>query len=314
LITPYLRRVKKKEDTIIYFYHTRYILKIDIKGFFDNISHDYLLNNYPFPKKFKHIIQGWLKSPIHYKGMVEESLTGVPQGSVIGPSLANFSLNGLEDVIKPEQVTCFSKEKYQFFLNRGLTYKPGQSHVRKAIVNKIIRYADDFIIICNEESQIEKVEAKVNTFLSRRGLESKILYVKWVSGAHFNFLGFTFHYINDPRPSRITEQRIKSIQKIRGGLYVYPSNGSTTKFKKKIKLILANNLNWSPYRMISYLNPVIRGWGNYFGVGTLRAFSRMDHYIFIRTLRYIRRKFKKVNVSDLVQRYYQGVSNPSNRT
>jgi RNA-directed DNA polymerase len=95
---------------------------------------------------------------------------------------------------------------------------------------------------------------------------------------------------------------------------VYPSKGSTTKFKKKIKSILNDNLNWSPYRMICALNPIIRGWGNYFGVGTLREFSRLDHYVYYRTYRYIRRKFKKVSVGILIERYYRGVSTPSGKS
>jgi hypothetical protein len=165
---------------------------------------------------------------------------------VIGPSLANFTLNGLEEVILPDQVTHFDEEKQRFLASVGEHYKPGQSQVRKELVNRVIRYADDFLIICNEESQVEKVRAKVVQFLKQRGLEindSKSMYIKWVNGAKIDLLGFTLHYINTPQASRVTEQRTNSVQNIRGGLYVYPSKGSTTKFKKKIKSILNDNLN-----------------------------------------------------------------------
>jgi RNA-directed DNA polymerase len=93
-------------------------------------------------------------------------------------------------------------------------------------------------------------------------------------------LGFTFHYLTKPRIGRITEQRdSKNQRKIRGGLYVYPSDDSIVKFKKKIKLLFVENLNLTPYKLILLLNPVIRGWGNYFAIGTKRAFSRLDHFI-----------------------------------
>jgi RNA-directed DNA polymerase len=69
----------------------------------------------------------------------------------------------------------------------------------------------------------------------------------------------------------------------------------------------------SPYRMIQELNPIIRGWGNYFGIGTLRIFSRIDHYIWYRTWRYLTSKYKKVSRKILIQRYYQGIENPSKR-
>ena len=100
---------------------------------------------------------------------------------MIGPSLANFTLNGLEEVILPDQVTHFDKEKQRFLASVGEQYTPGQSQVRKKLVNKVIRYADDFLIICNEESQVEKVRVKVVQFLKQRGLEindSKSMYIK----------------------------------------------------------------------------------------------------------------------------------------
>ena len=299
-----------------YFSRTKHIIKIDIKGFFDNVDHQYLLNNYPIPKKFRNVLQGWLNSPIHFQGGVDANTSGFPQGSVIGPSLANFILNGLEEVVRPEQVTHLDEKKQRFSTSRREHYKPGQSQVRKKLVNRVIRYADDFLIICNEESQVEKVRAKVIRFLKQRGLEindSKSIYIKWMFGAKVDLLGFTFHYINAPYSSRVTEQRMNFVQNIKGGLYVYPSKESTIKFKKKIKSILTDNLNWSPYRIICALNPIIRRWGNYYRVGALKEFSRLDHYVYYRTYRYIRRKFKKVSAGTLVERYYTGVSTPSGR-
>lgn len=236
---------------------------------------------------------------------------------MIGPSLVNFTLNGLETIIRPEQVIYFDKKKQQFLANKGKHHKFGQSQVRKQLINRIIRYADDFIIICNEESQIKKVRAKVVTFLKQRGLEindSKSIYIRWIPGAKIDLLGFTFQYINAPRFSRVTEQRINSAQKIRGELYVYPSKESVIKFKKKIKSTLTENLNWLPYRIICALNPIIRGWGSYFGIGTLREFYRLDHYIYYRIYRHIRRKFKKVKVNTLIERFYRGINTPFGRS
>ena len=66
--------------------------------------------------------------------------------------------------------------------------------------------------------------------------------------------------------------------------------------------------------MIETLNPLIRGWGNYYGVGTMRMFSKLDHFIFYRTWRYLRRKYKRVSVKILVQRYYQGIDSPTGRS
>jgi hypothetical protein len=76
----------------------------------------------------------------------------------------------LEEIIKPSQITTFDKEKSDFLAVRGEYYKQGQSIVRKALVNRIIRFANDFIIIANEESEIAKLKDKLKEFLERRGL------------------------------------------------------------------------------------------------------------------------------------------------
>ena len=231
--------------------------------------------------------------------------------------MANYTLNGLELIIKPSQITAFDKEKSDFLAFRGEYYKPGQSNVRKALFNRVIRFADDFIIVVNDENEANKVWLKLEEFLDRRGLKinkEKSKMMKWKNGSKFNYLGFTFHYINNPRKSIVTEQRKGSVISLRGGLYVYPSKEKVNDFKKKIKGILTANLNWSPYRMVEALNPIIRGWGNYYCIGTLRQFSRLDHFIYYRTWRYLRRKYKKVSAGRLVERFYQGVPTPTSRT
>jgi len=98
-------------------------------------------------------------------------LSGFPQGSVIGPSLANFTLNGLEDVIKVSQRTRFSEEKYQYWLGKGFDFKPGNSNVRKSLISTIVRFADDFIIVTNDKMEAELILKNIKEFLSIRGLK-----------------------------------------------------------------------------------------------------------------------------------------------
>ena len=76
--------------------------------------------------------------------------------------------------------------------------------------------------------------------------------------------------------------------------------------KKKIKLLFLKNLNLTPYKLLLLLNPIIREWGNYFAVGTKRVFSRVDHFIWYRSWRWLRRKFKKASTKILVSRFYAG--------
>ena len=313
-ITPFNKRSNRGNRR--YFNHQKYILSIDIEGFFDNVNHEYLLNNYPCPKKFKHILEDWLKSPISYQDVISINSTGFPQGSVIGPSLANFTLNGLEEVIKPSKKTKVDTDKKKYIFKTTKTkYTSKDSIIRKSIINRIVRYADDFIVISNDFEEIKLLNTKIKEFLKLRGLninDSKSHLYKWLNGVKFNYLGFTLHYITKTKRSRIIEQMSSKGTKLRGGLYVYPCDSKIKTFKDKIKFTL-RNINISPYRMIQQLNPIIRGWGNYFGIGTLRVFSRIDHYIWYRTWRYLTKKYKKVSRKILIKRYYQGIENPSKR-
>lgn len=300
-----------------YFTHSKYILNIDIEKFFDKVNHDWLLNNYPFPNNFIHILKEWLSGEILYQGEYEIPITGFPQGSVIGPSLANFTLNGLEKLIIPNKVTTFDEEKFNYYASKSFQYNKSSSVVRKNITSSIVRYADNFIVVVNDKEQARIISIKIDDFLKERGLnknsiKSKIF--KWENNTKFDYLGFTFHYILEKRFSKITTQRRFNTNTVRGGLYIYPSKIKVQAFKNKIKKTIKNNLNVSPFRLVNILNPIIRGWGNYFGIGTLRKFSRLDHYIWYRIWRYLQRKYKKVSTRNLVSRYFQGIETPSGRT
>jgi RNA-directed DNA polymerase len=310
------KALRKNSDTR-YFVHSKFIVNIDVKQFFDKVDHGWLLRNYPFPTKFIHILKGWLLSTIIFQGEHEVSLTGFPQGSVIGPSLANYTLNGLENIITPSKKTAFDSEKFDYYAKQNHHYKKGSSIVRKTLSSAIVRYADDFIVVINDKTEAKTIYNNIKLFLAERGLEcnsSKSKFFKWENNAKFDYLGFTFHYILKKRTTKITEQRKLNKNFIRGGLYVYPSKTKIQLFKNKIKSTINRNLNVSPFRLIKILNPIISGWGNYFGIGTLRTFSRLDHYIYYRLWRYLRRKFKKVPTGKLVERYFQGIETPSGRT
>ena len=307
---------EKKNSGKKYFVHSKFVINIDVKQFFDKVNHKWLLENYPFPLKLIHILKSWLSSVIIFQGEHEITLTGFPQGSVIGPSLANFTLNGLEKVIGPSKKTAFDFEKFNYYSKQGVLYKKGDSRVRKSLSSVIVRYVDDFIIIVNDKTEAELINNNIKLFLEQRGLKlnlSKSKIFKWENNAKFNYLGFTFHYILKKKVSQVTVQRKLDQNFIRGGLYVYPSKTKVQQFKNKIKVVILKNINVSPFRLIKIINPIIAGWGNYFGIGTLRVFSRLDHFIYYRLWRYLRRKYKKVSTNILVERYFQGIDTPSGR-
>jgi RNA-directed DNA polymerase len=300
-----------------YFTHSKYIFNINIEKFFDKVNRDWLLKNYPFPSNFVNILRDWLSGEMIYQGKNETLISGFPQGNVIRFSLINFVLNGLEKIVVPNKRTVFDEEKFNYYVSKGLTYNKSSLIARKILTSSIIRYIDNFIVIVNDKEQADVIINKIDIFLKERGLnknsiKSKVF--KWENSVKFDYLGFTFHYILGKKISKITMQRKHNKNFVRSGLYVYPSKVEVQSFKNKIKGTIKSNLNVSPYRLVKILNPMIQGWGCYFGIGTSRILSRLDYFIWYRIWRYLRRKYKNVSTKNLVSRYFQGVHTPSGRT
>jgi RNA-directed DNA polymerase len=95
---------------------------------------------------------------------------GFPQGSIIGPSLANFTLDGLESKCNPSQKTAINEKKIAFLDAQNIKYRPGSSIARKTLTNTVIRFADDILVITNDEKQSIYILNKIKNFLSIRGL------------------------------------------------------------------------------------------------------------------------------------------------
>ena len=128
-----------------------WVLEGDIKGCFDNISHQWLLDNVPLNKP---ILRKWLKSGYLEKQVFFDTISGTPQGGIISPVLANLALDGLERRLR------------ESFPVRG----KGSERGRAAQVH-LIRYADDFVITGHSEELLKMtVKPLVESFLLERGL------------------------------------------------------------------------------------------------------------------------------------------------
>lgn len=126
----------------------------------------------------------------------------------------------------------------------------------------MVRYTDDFIIVTNCKNKVSKIAYKVHKFLSERGLKintTKSKVFKLDKGQTFCFLGFTLKFMKRCKITRITKKvnQQKQVIKPKAGLFVYVSNDSVKRFKKKIKNEL-KFLSKSPFQIIMKLNPIIR--------------------------------------------------------
>lgn len=135
-----------------------------------------------------------MKAKIFDNGTYEDPINGTPQGGIIPPTLANFTLNGLEKAVR-ESIYPLTKSKEQ---RMQIKLKDGR-YRRIALGTTCIRYADDFIIITRSKNILGKyITPVVNDFLKERGLWLSPQKTKQFQlndpNAQLDFLGYTFKY------------------------------------------------------------------------------------------------------------------------
>jgi len=185
---------------------------------------------------------------------------GTPQGGVISPLLSNIFLHLLDKV--------WNKRYKQ--------------------LGKLVRYADDFVVLCPTQQKAEESLKVLKTLLGRLGLElhpEKTRLVEMGPGKDgFDFLGF--HY------------RICQPNKKRGKAYIksWPKRKSMEKITERIKAVTSEKwrLSLSMEELVKTLNPILRGWANYFKVGTSwKQFDKVDSFTYRRLLLFRRRKHRQ---------------------
>ncbi len=218
-----------------------WILEGDIKGCFDNISHQWLLDNIPMDKS---ILKQFLKAGYIFDRQLFPTDAGTPQGGIISPILANMALDGIRDMLV---------DKYH-----NKNGKINREHAAKHKVH-FVRYADDFIVTAKTEEIAKEVKELIKNFLKDRGLElsdEKTLITHIDNG--FDFLGWNF-------------------RKYKGKLLVKPSKKSIDKVTEKISDTINKGKAWTQEALIDALNPIITGWSNYHqSVVSSEIFSKLD--------------------------------------
>ncbi|AXI24001.1 group II intron reverse transcriptase/maturase [Cardinium endosymbiont of Sogatella furcifera] len=242
---------------------TAYVLDADIAECFDKIDQNVLLEKLNTTPTFKRIIKGWLNAGVMEDRKFISTPQGTIQGGTISPLLACVALHGLEDHIKKE----LSKELFQFMKKkRGkASCKEAQRYI------SVIFYADDFVVIHEDEEIIKKAKVIVETWLKTIGLElkpSKTKISHTVKGDQpgFDFLGFNIRHV----PTKHNKKGYK--------LSIKPSHKSSKHHNLKIKHKLKQMRGMTQEVVIKELNSIIKGWSQYYAssIGSKRNFSRMD--------------------------------------
>lgn len=247
----------------------QWVIEGDIKGFFDHVDHEKLLVKLaPEDRPF---IRRILKAPIIEpdKGRVP-SFRGTPQGGIISPILANIALHGMEEELREQA------------LQMGFGYS------RRTPGINIVRYADDFVISCKTKEQAESFIPVVAQWLREAaGVELSLKKTKITHiDEGFDFLGF-------------------NVRKYSGKLLIKPSKDSKLSILQKVKELLNSNKTAKVETIIRTLNPLIRGWANYYSSGVSKEiFSYCDYRIHEMLWQWAKRRHPMKNAKWIKAKYF----------
>ncbi len=238
----------------------QHVVDGDIQGFFDAIDQDLRMERVQrrvTDRRVLKLIRQWLQAGVMEEGQVRKSLTGTPQGGVISPLLANVYLDFLDAVWE----------------------------ARCKHLGELVRYADDFVVMCETKESAQEARRRLGVILGRLKLtlhpEKTRLVELGLGKDGFEFLGCYFRGMRSHFSGRTY-------------LYRWPSPRSMKAIRSKVRDLTDRRRNAGIKDLkpvVQQLNPVLRGWGNYFRTGNASdKFNQIDAYVWFRLWRLIQRR------------------------
>jgi RNA-directed DNA polymerase len=229
---------------------SEWIVDADLRDFFGSADHEKLLTlvaQRVADGRVLRLIRAMLKAGSYSKGRLFPSERGTPQGSVVSPLLSNILL------------TPFDREMRR----RGY---------------QLTRFADDWVVTCNSAAEARSAVETARRILKQLGVElhpqkTRIVHVQ----QGFEFLGYLIKRAKTPLdlPASKIRSRVRH-----GALYAYPKAKSIQRFKDEVRRRTKRTIPLSTPELITALNPLLRGWGEYYKRANVRRlFHRLDHWI-----------------------------------
>jgi RNA-directed DNA polymerase len=231
-----------------------HVLDADIRDYFGSIDHDKLMKLVErriSDRRVLKLLRQWLRAGVMDDGREVETLSGSPQGAVISPLLSNIFLHVLD-----------------------VAWERHGAHL-----GTLVRYADDFVVMCSTKSACEQAEKRVREVLARLGLElhpdkTRRVDLSWGKEG-FDFLGCHLRKRMSGPIWETSRRRVYFLQR-------WPSQRSMKRVRQRVKERTGRNRSGvkDVRVLIRDLNPILRGWGNYFRTGNAAdKFNQIDDYV-----------------------------------
>jgi RNA-directed DNA polymerase len=242
-----------------------HVLDADIRDYFGSIDHGKLMKLVErriSDRRVLRLLRQWLQAGVMEDGRVTAPIAGTPQGGVISPLLSNIYLHVLD--------TVWTR--------------------RHAHLGVLVRYADDFVVMCDTKAAGEQAEQRVRDIFARLGLElhpDKTRQVDLSRGREgFDFLGC---HLRKRMSGPLWEKQHRRVYYLQR----WPSPRAMQRIRQRVKTLTLRAVCHRDLRAtITQLNPVLRGWGAYFRTGNAaNKFGQVDDYVHWRLKRLLLQRY-----------------------
>lgn len=270
----------------------KYVLDADIAKCFDRINHKVLLDKINTFPTIRRQIRAWLQAGVMDKLQYQQTSEGTPQGGVISPLLANIALHGMENRVKQYAETLPTRAGYGKKVNRASL--------------SLIRYADDFVILHEDITVVQRCQSIISEWLKGIGLELKPSKTRLTHTLNqcgneqpgFEFLGFNIRQFHVG----------KNHSKLGFKTIISPSKEKQKIHYKRIASIINDHKATPHSALISRLNPVIRGWSNYYSTAvSKKIFAAIDNLMYPKLKAWAKRRHPNQSAEWVSKKYWQNI-------